>query len=122
MYDFPEYIHKNREFLGQFTKTRSANKRSQLLRQADREKLLAIVEICSNILKGRIPLNRRQRKRLADSADFYRSIARARSEKTARHRIQTGGSLGALAAVLSPLLGVLAQRILDKTLGKNEAH
>lgn len=116
MYDFPEYIHQNQEFIGKFAKTKSERKRQKLLAEADREKLLAIVEICNNILKGRIPLNKSQRKRLANSADFYRSIARARSEKTARHRIQTGGSLGALAAILSPLLGVLAQHILDRTL------
>jgi pyruvate formate-lyase activating enzyme-like uncharacterized protein len=122
MYDFPEYIKNNREFLGQISKSKSQSKRRKLLNEADREKLLAIVEICSNILKGKIPLNNRQRKRLAESANFYRSIARARSERTARYRIQTGGSLGALAAILSPLLGVLAQHVLDKTLGKNEAH
>jgi pyruvate formate-lyase activating enzyme-like uncharacterized protein len=125
MYDFPEYIQKNQEFLGKFTKTKSERKRQKLLAEADRERLLAIVEICSNILKGRIPLNTRQRRLLARSADFYRSIARARSEHTARHRIQTGGSLTALAAVLSPLLGVLAQQVLDRTLSskkQDETH
>jgi pyruvate formate-lyase activating enzyme-like uncharacterized protein len=122
MYEFPEYIKNNREFFHQFAKTKSQRKRTKLLGEADREKLLAIVEICSNILKGKIPLNPRQRRRLADSAQFYRSIARSRSERTARHRIQTGGSLGALAAILSPILGVLAQHVLDRTLAKNETH
>lgn len=120
MYVFPEYIKNNQEFLDKFAKTKSENKRQKLLFEADREKLLAIVEICTNILKGSIPLNNRQRRRLAESADFYRSIARSRTEKTARHRIQTGGSLGALAAILSPIIGVIAQHILDCTL--NEVH
>lgn len=123
MYNFPDYLKSNSEFLNKFAKTKSENIRKKLLTSADRDKLLAIVEICSNILKGRIPLNKRQRRRLAASADFYRSIARARSEKTARHRIQTGGQLGALAAILSPVLGVLAQHVLEKALGeKHEAR
>jgi pyruvate formate-lyase activating enzyme-like uncharacterized protein len=116
MYDFPDYIHNNKDFLDKFIKTKS--KRKRILAEADRDKLLAIVEICTNILKGRIDLNKRQRRRLSKSADFYRSIARSRSEKTARRRIQTGGSLTALAAVISPVIGVLAQHILDKALGK----
>lgn len=123
MYNFPEYISKNSEYLKQFSKTKSSRKRQRLLQEADREKLLAIVEICSNILKGNIPLNARQRRRLAASADFYRGIARARSEKTARHRIQTGGQLGALAAIVAPILGQLAQHVLERALAKkDETH
>jgi hypothetical protein len=120
MYAIPEYIHKNHQYFDKFTKTKSEKKRQKLLSEADRDKLLAIVEICKNILSGVIPLNTRQRRRLAESADFYRSIARARSEHSARYRIQTGGSLTALAAILSPILGVIAQHVLDKTL--NEAR
>jgi phosphoribosylformylglycinamidine (FGAM) synthase-like amidotransferase family enzyme len=124
MYDFPDYIHNNKDYLDKFIKTKSKRKRSKFLAEADKEKLLAIVEICTNILKGRFELDKKQRRRLSKSAEFYRSIARSRSEKTARRRIQTGGSLTALAAVISPVLGVIAQHILDKTLGKtgNEAR
>jgi len=116
MYNYSDYLKNNCEFLQKLAKTRSDRKKQKYISLADRDKLLAIVEICTNILKANFPLKQSQRKKLSRNADYYRKISRVRTEKSARHRIQTGGSAIALAAILAPVLGSLAQHLLDKTL------
>jgi len=118
MYEFPEYIKENSDFLRKVSKTKSEKNTLKYLKSANADQILAIVEICTNILKANFKLNTRQRRKLATFADYYRAIARSRTERTARHRIQHGGQVGALAAILAPVLGSLAQHILDKTLLK----
>ena len=118
MHQFPEYIVGNKEFFEQLRKIKSENKKQKYLQSASRYQLLGIVEICLNILKGNVPLSGRERKKLSKNAHFYRAVARSRSEPTARRRIQTGGSVTALAAILAPILGAIGQQILDKTLTK----
>ena len=114
MYNFSNYIKNNCEFLQKLAKTKSERKKQKYISIADRDKLLAIVEICTNILKANFPLKNHQRKKLSRNAEYYRKISRARTEKSARNRIQTVAV--ALAAILAPVLGSLAQHILDKTL------
>ena len=115
MYEFPEYIKENSDFLRKVSKTKSEKNTLKYLKSANADQILAIVEICT---KANFKLNTRQRRKLATFADYYRAIARSRTERTARHRIQHGGQVGALAAILAPVLGSLAQHILDKTLLK----
>ena len=118
MYEFPEYIKENSDFLRKVSKTKSEKNTLKYLKEANADQILAIVEICTNILKANFKLNTRQRRKLATFADYYRNISRSRTERTARHRIQHGGQIGALAAILAPVLGSLAQHVLDKTLLK----
>ncbi|KAL3072353.1 hypothetical protein niasHT_036649 [Heterodera trifolii] len=77
------------------------------------EQILGLVEICANILKFNFRLNRRQRRRLAVYADYYRAIARSRSEPTARQRLQQGSGI-ALGAILAPIISVLAEQLIQK--------
>jgi hypothetical protein len=62
-------------------------------------------------------LNRKQKRRLAQYADYYRAIARSRTERTARKRLQQGGQL-AIATLLAPVLSAVAQTLLDKVIHK----
>jgi len=114
-YKFSPYIHSNAEFLKQLAKTRSEKRKHSLLVHASPDQILAIVEICANILKNNFVLNNQQRRKLARYADYYRSIARSRTERTARHRIQEGGQL-AVATLLAPVLSTLAQKLLDEVI------
>jgi len=114
-YKFSPYIEANHEFLKRLAKTKSDHKKHSLLVKATPDQILAIVEICANILKNNFILTNPQRKRLANYAEYYRSIARSRTEHTARHRIQQGGQL-AIATLLAPVLSVLAQSLLDKVI------
>lgn len=113
MYEFSPYIRENAEFFKKIASTKSEKKKNILLRDATAEQILGLVEICANILKFNFSLNRNQRKRLAEYADYYRAIARSRSEKTARKRLQQGSGI-ALGAILVPILGALAQHLVEK--------
>jgi hypothetical protein len=117
-YHFPKYITDNAHFLNRLAKTKSDKVRHTLLLKATAEQILSIVEICHNILKANFVLTARQRKRLASFADFYRGIARSKTERTARHRIQEGGQL-AIAALLAPVLSEIAGTLLNKVLHKS---
>ena len=66
-------------------------------------------------MKGSKLVNNKQKNKLAKNADFYRTIAKSKTVKTARNRIQQGGQF-ALAALLAPILSELAQHLLDKAL------
>jgi hypothetical protein len=117
-YKFSPYIRENYQFLNKLAKTRSDNKKYHLILQATPEQILSIVEICANILRSNFVLNTRQKRRLARYAEYYRAIARARTENTARKRIQQGGQL-AIATLLAPVLSAVAQTVLDKVIHRN---
>uniref|UniRef100_A0A1I8AXK8 AAA+ ATPase domain-containing protein n=1 Tax=Meloidogyne hapla TaxID=6305 RepID=A0A1I8AXK8_MELHA len=102
-------------------KTRSERKRRRLLKQANTQHLLAIAEICLNIVKARYKLTTRQRKRLLPYAGFVRRMSRARSEKGARKLlIQKGNGVGGvLAALLTPILIEIGRNIIKSDSDKN---
>jgi hypothetical protein len=121
VYKFSPYIVSNVNFLNTLAKTHSDKKKHTLLINATADQILSIVEICYNVLKSNFTLTTPQKQKLAKYADYYRIIATSRTEKTARHRIQQGGQL-AIAAILAPVLSVLAQNLLDKALNNTEKH
>jgi hypothetical protein len=116
-------ILKNYAFLKALCRTRSDQKREELINSATREQLLSLVEVCSNILSEDFPLNKRQRNRLCPFAPTVRQLARARSERRARDVIryqQTGGGAPALlAALLAPVLVEAAQHLISSVARKN---
>ena len=116
MHAYPEYIKNNIDFFKNIAKTKSTKRLTNLIREASDDQLLALVDICYNIIKGQLQLKKKNRTKLAENADYYRAIARWRTPKTARTRIQKGGAIGALGAIVAPILGVLAQNLLDKVL------
>ena len=113
-FDCSPYIRENYDFLRQLTAIKSDKKKNALILRATPEQLLAIVEICLNILRFNFPLNKRQRLRLSRYADYYRQIARARSEQGARRQIAQQGSGIALASILVPVVSALAEQLLRK--------
>ena len=120
LYKFSPHIQSNYHFLHTLAKTRSDRKKHTLILQATPEQILSIVEICANILGSNFVLDTKQKRRLARYADYYRAIARSKTEKTARTRIQQGGQL-AIATLLAPILSAVAQSLLDKVI-HNEAY
>ena len=108
-------ISQHYNFLKSLTKTKSSKKRRQLLKAALTEELLAIVEICLNILKGNLKLFARQKRRLIPYVDFLRSMSRVRSERGARKLlIQKGSGAGGLfAALLTPVLIELGRSLIN---------
>ena len=110
-----ERVLKNFNFLKKLGKTHSQKKWKALIRNANSEELLALIEISSNILAGRFSLSKKQREKLLPFANYIRKIARARSEKGARKIFtnQQGGQ-AVLAALLSPILVEAAQHLISK--------
>lgn len=110
-----EIVHKNSSFLNKLAHTKSNKKKKILLKNASQEQLLALAEICLNIVKSRFCLTTRQKTRLMPHANFVRSLSRARSERGARQVVQKGtGSAGLFAALLTPILIELARNTLYK--------
>jgi hypothetical protein len=117
---YPDYIIKNQDFLQKICRTKSNKRRTKLLQAASDDQLLAIVDICHNIIKGNLNIKNSKRKKLALTGDYYRAISRSRSPRTTLHRIQSGGNIGLIGAIIAPVLGALAQNLLDKALNKYE--
>lgn len=113
MYQFSPYIRDNEAFLRKLASTKSDKRKNQLIKSASGDQILAILEIIHNILKTNLVLTHSQRRKLAKYADYYRSIARSRTEKSARKRIQEGSGI-ALGAILIPALSILAQHLFEK--------
>lgn len=104
-------ICNNKNFLNKLAKTKSSNKRHKLLKKATTEQLLAIAEICLNIVTSRFSLTTRQKQRLLPYVDIIRQMSRLRSQKGARKLIiQKGSGLpGLFASLLTPILIELAK-------------
>ena len=119
MYNFPEYVTNNKDLFKKLSKTRSEKKKNKIIKAANPEAILGLIEIIHNVLKANYPLSLKQRKKLSKHANFYRHVSRARTESTAKKRLQKGGSVAAIGTILAPVLGALGQYLLDKTLLKN---
>lgn len=115
MYQFTPHIRDNVDFFKKIAATKSDRRKNDLLKEATADQILGLVEICANILKFNFTLNKHQKRRLAKYAEFYRSVARSRTEKSARKRLQEGSGV-ALGAILIPVLSVLAQHLLEKVI------
>ncbi|KAL3084403.1 hypothetical protein niasHS_008558 [Heterodera schachtii] len=79
-----ERVVHNYDYLKKLGKTTSEKKRRHLLNSAGCEELLALVEICLNVLNGNFCLSTKQKQRLAPFAKDIRQLARVRSERGAR--------------------------------------
>ena len=107
MYEIPKFIHSNAKFLKTLSKTKSDKKLRQLLRKANTEELLALSEICLNIISSRVDLTPRQKKNLMPYADIVRRVSRIKTERGARKIIiQKGTGAGShfFTSLLSPIL------------------
>ena len=116
------YIINNKDFLHNICRTKSEKNFNKLIKGASDEQLLSIVEICYHILRGKLNLSRRHRFKLSKNGDYYRSLSRARTPFTAKNRIiQTGEGPALLGAIIAPVIGAIAQTLLDKALSsRNE--
>ena len=112
-------ICDNIDFLRTLSKTKSEAKRRRLLKKATSSELLAIVEICLNIIKSRFSLTTRQKKRILPYAEIVRRISRVRSERGARKILQKGGGfpIAAAAALLTPVIIEAVRNLISKNNG-----
>lgn len=116
-----QLLQDNVDFLKILARTKSGRKQRRLLRLATTSQLLALTEICLNIVKERFKLTNRQKKRLIPYTEFVRHLSRVRSERGARHVLnQKGGGVGVFAALLTPVLLEIAKSIYKNDNSTNQ--
>ncbi|KAL3116909.1 hypothetical protein niasHT_001638 [Heterodera trifolii] len=100
-------LARNESFLETLCNAKKAN---DLIRDASDEQLLCLVEICLNILKGRVPLRPRHLNKLkAHALVLRRRLARTRCSRSAKKvLLQHGDGLpaivGLIASIALPLI------------------
>jgi hypothetical protein len=105
-------ILENYDFLKNIAKTNSDKKRLKFLRDANSDELLALVEVCSNILSSNFWLTKRQKEKILPYANYIRKLSRVRSESTARRVSQKGGAF-IFSSLLIPVLAEAARLLIS---------
>ncbi|KAL3076977.1 hypothetical protein niasHT_031234 [Heterodera trifolii] len=95
----------------------NAKKAKIVIREASDEQILCLVEICLNILKGRVPLHPRHLKRLKTHAQVLRRLTRTCCSRSAKKvLLQHGDGLsaivGLIASIALPLIADHTKRYL----------
>lgn len=101
-------IRNSEDFLKLFSKSKP--KRRQLLVQnATREELKSICEICLNILKGNIPVDGKNLKKLKRKKQVIRELGGRTASIAKKRKIanQNGGFLGTVASLALPFIAQL---------------
>ena len=98
-------LRTNQPFLHLLARS-SAKRRKSLLKQATKDELATLFEICLNILRGNIPLNSYMHKKLKKEQKTLRTLADKKISLKRKKKVvnQKGGFLGAVAGLALPLL------------------
>ena len=115
-------IIENANFIRRLQNSKRSNRAVEtLISSANEVELLCLVEICLNLLKGRIPHNllKKYWQRLLCQADLLRRVSRARSARKARQMLlprtnQQGKGLPAVAGILASILAPMLIDALHK--------
>lgn len=119
-------VINNFGFLYELYSCRTVRERWEMLQEASRDQLLALVEICSNVNRRNFRLTTRQFRRLKKHWLFLQSLGRVRKPHRAMHVLQKGEGVtrhgiplkdqrgtGFVPAVLLPILVEAAAEILE---------
>ena len=98
-------LKTNQPFLHLLARS-GAKRRKSLLKQATKEELTSLFEICLNILRGNIPLSTYMHKKLKREQNTLRRFADKKISITRKKKLinQKGGFLGTVAGLALPLL------------------
>lgn len=101
-------LQTNQPFLHLLSRS-SAKRRKALIKQATKEELAALFEICFNILRGNLPLNSYMKKKLKRERHTLRTLANKKVSLKQKKEIanQKGGFLGTIAGIALPILADL---------------
>ena len=86
----------------------SPHQRTFLLASASPEQVHAICEVCSNLVKGTIPLTPAQNKRLWNHADSIRNLVNPSIPFKTKKQILSQHGGGFMSDVVSPLMSALS--------------
>jgi mannitol/fructose-specific phosphotransferase system IIA component (Ntr-type) len=109
---------KHKDFLSLLSKSKNNKKRrNQLLSIASPSELLAIAEICHNLLRGNLALKKPQQKKLEKYKKVLRKLSQKSIGKDNRKRLlqrQQGGFFGALLPVAISALSSIIPSLLTR--------
>lgn len=85
--------------------------RKALLKNADKKLVCTICECVYNILKGNIPLEDKQKKKLSKHKTYLRKVVKQTKSWTGKRKIiQKGGNF--LIPLLVPIIGTLIEKLI----------
>ena len=98
-------LHRHANLLREIHRANPAQRRKLVKKYCNKEFVCCITECVRNLLKGNVPLNASQKKKLEAKKKILRQVAlKKTSLKKKQKLIQSGGFLGAL---LGPIISVL---------------
>lgn len=102
-------LGKNQPFLHMLSRTKSTRRRKALIKQATRDELATLFEICFNILRGNLPLKSHMKKKLKRERHTLRTLADKKISLKHKKKVanQKGGLLGTVASIALPLIASL---------------
>jgi len=101
-------LHRHATLLRTLQKATTRKRRQLLHKHCDDDFVCCIVECVRNLLKGNVPLNSHQKKRLQPKKKVLRQlILKKTSQRKRRQLVQSGGFLGALLGPIVSVLGSL---------------
>ena len=99
-------LRKHAALLRTLAKAKSKTRQKLLKEHCDEDFICCMTECARNLLKGNVPLNPAQMKKLSTKRRMIRELAlKKTSLKKKRKLIQSGGFIGAL---LGPIVSVLS--------------
>lgn len=123
---------RNFLFLYKLLETKSAKQRWGMIQNCNRDELLALIDVCTNIKRSSFRLTAKQRRRIDKHTALLERLGRVRSEDSAKRLIQVGEGIvfnpkakrkrdrfrisqrgGVIPAVLAPVLIELAAEALE---------
>lgn len=131
-YHLPVHIQRNLHFLKQLACCgKNPSRCATLLASAGPEQLLCLVECCLNLLRGRVPINRRRLEALRPHAAQIRALSRSRSAESVRKQLaaatasqshlqrqkqggpaQTGRGIPLIPLVVGSLLPIIIEKVI----------
>jgi len=91
----------------------SCHKRIDFIKNSSNDLIKCLCEACDNLLKGNIPINKKQKQQLYRHRNTIRFLASKKNKsitKKKRKLVQQGGAL--LPILLPPLLAIAAELLL----------
>ena len=102
-------LKRNLPLLKRLKNCKDPGLRTQMLKNADIDFLICIIECINNVLRGRINIKESQRNKLKKHAEVLRKLSKVRSKRLVRQKlIQTGSGLSIIPLILGPVISAAA--------------
>ena len=116
---FSKRFKRNLPLLKRLKNCRSPQLRMQILRNADVDFLICLIECIVNVLQGRVSIKEGQKRRLLKHAETLRTLSKIRSRQLLRKKlVQSGTGISIIPLILGPVLAAAAG-LLGEIIAKN---